>query len=116
MTGKNGKHNKHGKAQDNHIFPPEKSEGDGGEDLPIVDGIFPPTQQRMYDVLSDGFPHSVDELWECLNDELAPRKNISPHVTGLRSALRPMGYGVHCDESSRPPTYALVRFLRRSAE
>lgn len=114
--GSNGKHKREvpKSPQDNHSFPPEKEEGI--EEIPNGNGIFPPTQQRMYDVLADGFPHSADELWECLNDELAPRKNISPHVTGLRHALRPMGFGVHCDESSSPPTYALVRFLRRSAE
>ena len=56
-----------------------------------------PTQQRLYDVLADGKPHTMPELFECIDDNLGyPTKLLNTHVWYLRRKLNPRGLDVTC--------------------
>ena len=48
---------------------------------------FTPTQVRMLQVLSDGEPHTYQELHNCLRDELSYKGNMYCHITILRKKL-----------------------------
>jgi hypothetical protein len=50
---------------------------------------YTPTQRKILAVLSDRRPHSPAELFACLPDDLGSVRNIRPHLTRLRSKLRP---------------------------
>ena len=52
---------------------------------------FTPTQQRILNVLSDGMPHTKEEMRDCLNDELSGGNNLRVHLTYLRKKLRTVG-------------------------
>lgn len=60
---------------------------------------FTPTEQRIVDMLSDGLPHSREELVGTI-DELATRKNLQVHITRIRNKLRPIGEDVVCEAVS----------------
>ncbi len=53
-----------------------------------------PTQERLLGVLSDGQPHSAEQLMLCLNDELADRKLLHVHLVYLRKKLLPFNHGI----------------------
>ncbi len=72
-----------------------------------------PTQQRMYAVLEDGYPHTPKELHACLDDELGPLTNIQPHLTLLRRKLAPLGQDVICRKNGTGPMYRLVRTVQK---
>ena len=46
-----------------------------------------PTQQAIYDILSDGKLHRREELHACLPDELGAPSNVRPHICNLRKRL-----------------------------
>jgi hypothetical protein len=48
-----------------------------------------PTQQRMYELLADGLPHSVEELQALLPDELS-RLSVKAHIWSIRRKLLTM--------------------------
>lgn len=54
-------------------------------------------QQKMLDILSDGMPHSKEELHTCLSDDLGPITNIRAHLCMLRKVLRPIGQDIVCE-------------------
>lgn len=58
---------------------------------------FTPTEQRILDLLEDGLPHSRKDVIACLNDEMATRLNLNPHLTHLRNKLRPLGQTIICE-------------------
>lgn len=76
-----------------------------------------PTQQRIFDLLSDGKHHTYDELAECLWDEnsLTPRETLRVHLHNLRKRLTPNGMEIVC--RSYPTVlqtdYRLARRMRR---
>ncbi len=47
------------------------------------------TQQRIYDALSDGKPHSTDDLRQYLYYEQSSKANLRTHIWGIRKKIRP---------------------------
>jgi hypothetical protein len=77
------------------------------------DGIhFMPVQQRMMDLLSDGMPHSLQEMHGCLHDELGPISNIYMHVLMIRKRLRPIGEDLAYERIFGVGHYRHVRKVR----
>jgi hypothetical protein len=72
---------------------------------------FSPTQQAILDLLSDGRAHSVEELHECLSDDLSPTTAIYHHVSVIRSKLRPKGEGVGYVRNDKGSFYYLTRLM-----
>ena len=77
---------------------------------------FTPIQRRMLEVLSDGLPHHPDDLWKCLQDELAPKVNIKVHIKALRYKLRLRGQDIVCETIHRRGHYRHVRLLHSAAD
>jgi DNA-binding CsgD family transcriptional regulator len=72
---------------------------------------FTPTEKRMLRVLSDGLPHSRDELQLCLWDNLGAVSNIRCHLTSIRRKLRPRGEDVLCVIHRSRPAYRHVKLI-----
>lgn len=71
-----------------------------------------PTQDRLYRLLSDGYPHSREELLrEALDDDLATAANLAPHISNLRKKIRSSGLGIFLQLISGRIHYCMVRFL-----
>lgn len=70
---------------------------------------FTPTQNRMFNLLSDGSIHSKEELHACLDDELSEQNMVPFHICNMRKVIRPKGLDV---VSERNAGYRLVRLLR----
>lgn len=73
---------------------------------------FTPTEVKILAVLSDGMPHTREELHGCLMDELGDLSNVKVHITYLRRKLRPMGQDIvyYC-HTRREMRYRHVRLL-----
>ena len=69
------------------------------------------TEQKILDVLSDGQPHSQEELHACLWDDQGSLANIRPHITHIRQKLRPLGQDIICEYIDRRRLYRHVRLL-----
>lgn len=54
-----------------------------------------PTQQRIMDVLSDGYAHKRADLLACI-DELAEPSALRQHIRRMRKVLRPRGEDIVC--------------------
>ena len=72
---------------------------------------FTPTQRCMLDVLADGMPHTRQELFACLQDDLSPLRNIRAHITFLRKKLAPHGQNIICELYAGKVCYRHVRLL-----
>lgn len=57
-------------------------------------------QEKMLEVLSDGLPHTRDELFACLYEQDAPIRNIGPHLAALRKKLASQGQTIVCEQLS----------------
>lgn len=55
---------------------------------------YTPTERRMLAVLSDGRPHTTEELMACLYDELSERSAVKAMVFKLRRKLRAIGHDI----------------------
>ncbi len=79
---------------------------------------FTPTEQRILNVLSDGMLHSKDELMKCLDDDLAQRSAVDPHISNLRKKLNPVGQHITCETNGNAWTfkYRHVRLLDPNSE
>lgn len=86
------------------------SNGDGAPSQPRGRRVTVP--QRMLNLLSDGHPHSAQELHGCLEDELGPVENIKAHLTFLRKVLEPRGEDITCRVRGGIAWYAHVRSIR----
>lgn len=71
-------------------------------------------RQRMYDLLSDGYLHSAEELRGCLSDDLAPVNAVAYHISMLRDDLAREGRGIAVHKEDGSIHYQLVRFVRRT--
>ncbi len=71
---------------------------------------FTPTEQRILNLLSDGLPHSREEIRHCLSDELAPKAAIRPHIASIRRVLRLLGEDIICEINPKI-CYRHVRLL-----
>jgi predicted Zn-ribbon and HTH transcriptional regulator len=58
--------------------------------------IFTTTQKKIIEVLSDGLPHTKEELHTCLYADDGDLDNIKPHLTALRKILRRKGEDIVC--------------------
>jgi DNA-binding CsgD family transcriptional regulator len=67
-----------------------------------------PVERKMLDVLSDGKPHTPQELQACLWDEQGPLSTVRVHLTCLRKKLRPRGQDVAVQILGGRTTYTLV--------
>ena len=70
-----------------------------------------PTQQRILNVLNDGDTHTREELFECLEDDLAGKSAVQCQVSRLRSILKPQGLIIDCVYRSRRWLYRMSRHL-----
>lgn len=67
-----------------------------------------PTECRILEKLSDGMPHSKEELVLCLFDDLSSVHTVKYHISNLRVKLRPIGQEIVC-EYNRGFKYRRVR-------
>lgn len=70
-----------------------------------------PTQQRIMDVLGDGFDHTKEELKKCVGDELSTDNNLSVHIHLLKKRLAPFGKTITSHEHAGRSYYRVVRFI-----
>jgi DNA-binding response OmpR family regulator len=77
---------------------------------------FTPTERRILDVLADEQRHTFEELWGCLNDELAGRNTLSVHLSGLREKLKTKGRNIISIRDSGVGYFQLTRRLMPSTE
>lgn len=49
--------------------------------------LLTPTERKLRDRLADGQPHTFDELFSLLDDNLSDRSNLRKHLANLRSKL-----------------------------
>lgn len=76
-----------------------------------ANGKFTPTQARILAVLSDGLPHTPEELVGCLWDEMTSVKTVRVHIHAIRKILRPAGQDIVCEYIRRDCLYRHVRLL-----
>lgn len=69
-----------------------------------------PTERRIFNLLSDGQPHSLHEMRGCLNDPFMENSTIRVHIVNVRKKIREEGHAIvyerwddHC--------YRLARFV-----
>ena len=79
-------------------------------------GHYTPTQHRLLAMLSDGEPHGIKELFECLADAEGAKQNyiygrrcLTVHLVALRRHLRPRGMDIICQKIYRRSNYRIVR-------
>lgn len=72
--------------------------------------IFTPTERKILEVLSDGMPHTRDELNQCLSDDLAASTALKNHMCQLRKKL-PAGQDVICQYKNKQYHYRHIRLL-----
>lgn len=70
-----------------------------------------PTEEAILNVLSDGMPHTREELHTCLPDPLSAISAIQPHISHLRSKLVPIGHDIVCEFRDRQYMYRWIRLL-----
>lgn len=72
---------------------------------------FTKTERRLYDVLSDGKPHRLNELHECLNGE---QSAVYQQMSNMRKKLRPRGLDIVVVNIRRRNFYQIIRPLYSS--
>jgi hypothetical protein len=78
---------------------------------------YTPTHQRILMLLSDGLPHSLQELMECTDDgEFCSRKNIHTHLSMLRKKLQPRGEDIMCRRSGKDFLYRHVLLVGKFSD
>lgn len=78
-----------------------------------LNGDFTATELKMLEILSDGLPHTRQELHRCLYDEEGPLSNINVHLTHMRKILARRGESIMCVEGRT--LYRLVRFVQNES-
>lgn len=73
-----------------------------------------PTQKRLMEVLGDEKPHTREELFGQIDDELSDESNLRTHISFLRDKLRQQGKTVHSINSEGKRYYQLGRFIDTS--
>lgn len=69
-----------------------------------------PTQARILACLSDGQPHTYDELYALLDDELAGDTVLAAHISNIRKIL-PSGHDIVCVWRNRRRMYRHMKQL-----
>jgi DNA-binding CsgD family transcriptional regulator len=78
-------------------------------------GAFTDTEKRILALLSDGMPHTRDEIRSVLNDNMATNSCLKSHISHIRDKL-PAGQRVICELNGRGIQYRHVRLLLDPAE
>lgn len=52
------------------------------------------TQRRIYEVLRDGEPHTMEEVLAAMPDPLCEKQNVRNHISIMRKVLRPAGFDI----------------------
>lgn len=76
---------------------------------------FSPTERVMMDILSDGQPHTREELHGCLQDDMQPLKKVRQWMTKLRKKLRPHGQTIRTERTDGLVCYRLTRTINQEA-
>lgn len=77
----------------------------------MTDDGFTKTQNAILAVLSDGQPHTREELHKCLPDDMTELSAVRVHVCNIRKVLRLMGQDIVCELRHRKIHYRHVRVL-----
>ncbi len=77
---------------------------------------YTPIEQRMINLLSDGIRHSYEEMFQCLDDELAGNTAVLFHITNLKNKLAKKGFGITSQRENKVTYYRMVRFIGKSSE
>lgn len=72
---------------------------------------FTPVQRAIMDVLSDGKPHTKEELKSCLWDDMGVSKTVIIHISNIRKIIRPLGYIITIQVYRRTCSYILSRSI-----
>ncbi len=69
------------------------------------------TEQRVMDILSDGYSHLAKELVETFNDpdQAHYKRSVAKVITQIRKFIRPKGMDIVCVVDNRRYKYLLVR-------
>jgi len=68
------------------------------------------TEAKMLSILSDGEPHSREEMFECIWDEQASIETIKFHICNLRKKLK-RGLTILCQFYKRSMYYRLIKLV-----
>jgi DNA-binding response OmpR family regulator len=74
---------------------------------------YTPTEERILRVLSDGLPHSHDDLRELLCDDMAVKRTINTHVSNIRRKLKPLGQTIVCEYIRKRQHYRHIVLLNQ---
>jgi DNA-binding transcriptional ArsR family regulator len=78
--------------------------------------VYTPTQKRILAILADGNMHLKEELYCCIDDELANKDGtLRFHMSKLRLKLRPQGLDVICQYHYKRYYYRQVRLISSAA-
>lgn len=77
-------------------------------------GEFTPQERRVLNALADGKPHSIDELMQCLWDEMSGRGALISLVSKLRRKLEPHNQYIHCLEATDERPVSYIHLIRSS--
>lgn len=69
-----------------------------------------PSQQRLFDALSDGLPHTAKSLFAIL-DSQAGVENLRMMIYTLKNKIEEQGLSVICRTTGGVTQYRLVRYL-----
>lgn len=77
--------------------------------------VYTPVQQRILAILADGMMHHKEELYCCIDDELADKDNcLRSYISQIRLKLRPIGQDIVCQYHFKRFYYRQVRLLASS--
>lgn len=76
-----------------------------------ANGKFTPIHLRILEILSDGLPHTPEELLPAIGDELADIPTLQVHICRIRKVLRPAGQDIIAEYVRRDCRYRHVRLL-----
>jgi len=80
--------------------------------MPVIDGLTP-SQQRLYDKLSDWLPHTLGELRGCLWDELSNDAALHMLISRTRTRIRRQGLDVISIRRNGTCYYQMERLINR---
>jgi len=72
-------------------------------------------QQRMFQVLKDGQSHTREELFACLDDDLAKLSAIQNPISDMRPIVIEYGYAIACCYTAKGVRYQLFQLVAACA-
>ncbi len=83
--------------------------------MSVIEEVPMTVRQKILAMLSDGRPHTREELRGCLWDELGTNDTVRHHIGQLRRELLLKGEDIVCRQSNGPLCYQHVKLLDSSA-